>query len=69
MGQNREVFAAPGPVDSLASRGSHRLIHDGARLVETVGDIVEELGPLIREVKTAPDEPPVHHPAELALSD
>jgi DNA processing protein len=34
MEENRDVFALPGSVDSLASRACHPLIPDGARLVE-----------------------------------
>jgi DNA processing protein len=67
--QNREVFAVPGPADSLTSRGCHRLIRDGARLVETVDDIIEELGPLSHEIRSSTGDPPVRHPAELALTD
>jgi DNA processing protein len=43
--QGREVFAIPGEVGSSRSRGAHRLIRQGAKLVETVEDIVEEIAP------------------------
>src|SRR4029078_8525056 len=69
MEQNREVFAVPGPVDSLPSRGCHGLIRDRGPLVETVDDILEELGPLVHEVKPSEDAVPVRRPSELTLSD
>jgi DNA processing protein len=46
--QGREVLAVPGPVTSDRSAGCHRLIRDGAGLVESAEDVVEELPPVFR---------------------
>ena len=42
--QGREVFVIPGPINHPNYRGSHKLIRDGARLVNSIEDILEDLG-------------------------
>ena len=44
MENNREVMAVPGKIDSPLSRGTHRLIKEGAKLIESVEDVMEALG-------------------------
>ncbi len=44
LDQNREVFSVPGPVNSRQSRGTNLLIKQGAKLIENVEDVLEELG-------------------------
>lgn len=49
--QGRCVFAVPGRIDSPASKGTHMLIKNGARLVESVDDILQEFEFLIPRPK------------------
>jgi len=42
--QGREVFVAPGPINHPNYFGSHKLIRDGARLINSIEDIFEDLG-------------------------
>ncbi len=49
--QGREVFAIPGPITSVRSQGTNRLIQDGARLVQTADDILQELEPRLRSLR------------------
>lgn len=47
--QGREVFSVPGKADSFTSRGTHQLLREGAKLVESADDIIEELEPVLKD--------------------
>ncbi|MEQ1840687.1 MAG: DNA-processing protein DprA [Verrucomicrobiales bacterium] len=75
--QGRSVFAVPGPIDRPTSEGCHRLIQQGATLVCSVQDVIDELGmeinslafdflPETRESSTPAGEKPKR---QLDLSD
>jgi DNA processing protein len=51
--QGRSVFAVPGRIDESGSRGAHRLIKNGAKLVEDVDDVLQEFELLIPPEKQA----------------
>ncbi len=57
--QGREVFAVPGEVGASRTRGTHRLIRQGAKLVESAADIIEEIAPQLvnRATLSRPSEP------------
>jgi DNA processing protein len=55
--QGRSVFAVPGAIESAGSRGTNRLIKQGARLIEGVEDILEEILPQAGLLPAGPETP------------
>ncbi len=56
--QGREVFAVPGSIHNPVARGCHQLIRNGAKLVETTQDLVEELGGLLGNLAASIEQNP-----------
>ncbi len=71
--QGREVFAIPGSIHLPTSRGCHHLIRLGAKLVESVQDITDEIGhffnpaPAVAQISRESPQSHFQHPAEHPL--
>ena len=66
--QGREVFAIPGSIHSPVARGCHKLIKQGAKLVETARDILDEISPFTEAAQTETATPLIDEEPPLLVA-
>jgi DNA processing protein len=62
--QGKDVFAIPGSIHSPQARGCHALLKQGAKLVETAQDVLEEFSPMGHVAPAPADRPAAVQPAD-----
>lgn len=67
--QGREVFAVPGQVDHPNAQGTHRLIQQGAKLIGSVEDILEEIKGPYQRIRNQPKTPESRREIQIDLSE
>lgn len=67
--EGREVFAVPGPIDAPGSAGPHALLRDGARLVASAADVLDELGWEVRPARAPEPADALERLVLAALAD
>jgi DNA processing protein len=63
--QGRDVFAVPGSIKDPLSAGCHKLVHEGAKLVHDVSDVLSEYGQGVQTKSTVGERPRAEQPEEM----